>query len=293
VPLRFNPPKGDPREWLLAVEEEIARFVTKEITSIATQATEMYFNSLTSSGDYGVFDIIPIRWTDFVNGEIVDTFAGVHANGSVSTWIQSPNTPALPFAYAAEWTAVVNAEAVAYARTMPNRMVGVGDHLWNTLTQKISVGIETGDVRDRLTKTIQEATQFSRIRAEMIARTETTRAYNLGNLAGAQALGEFGPVEKAWATGLDERVRPTHLAAEGQYVPLNGYFSVGDAQMLAPGDGPPQETLNCRCTTLYLYPGDVRPDGSVVPSQGNTGVARSAQVQSIVDSLEETEDFPL
>jgi hypothetical protein len=280
MPLRFEPPTGDPREWLALVEEEVARQIVREITSIATDAVNLWWNSLTASGDYGVFDIIPQRWNSFVNGELVDTFAGIHTNGSVSTFFGAPGTAALAPEVAFQWVSVVNTEAVSYARTMPNRMVNVGDHLWNDLTTKISGALESGDVRDRLRQTLQETAQFSRYRAELVARTEVTRAFNAGTLAGAQALGEFGPVEKVWISGLDERTRETHVAANDQVVGLNDQFQVGDALMDAPGDGPPEESCNCRCSMLLLYPGDTRPDGSVVPevsapAAGTLGIAEA------------------
>jgi hypothetical protein len=266
MPLQFESPQGDPSLWLAIVEEEIARLVTREIRSIARDAADLYWDSLTAAGDLGVFDIVPIRWNSFVDGQLVDTFGGVYTNGSVSTFLQAPGSAALPIQTAFEWAAVVNTDAVAYARTMPNRMRDVGDHLWNDLTTKISAGIESGDVRDRLRTVIQETGEFSAKRAEMIARTETTRAYNAGTLAGAQALGEFGPTEKVWSSGMDERVRETHAAADNQYVGINEQFQVGDALMDAPGgDGPAEEVVNCRCTLLFLYPGDTRPDGTTVP----------------------------
>jgi hypothetical protein len=265
MPLQFEPPTKNATEWLLFVEEEIAGLVTREIRSIARDAADLYWDSLTASGDYAVFDVVPIRWNSFVDNQLVDTFAGLYSNGSVSTFLQAPGAAALTIDTAFQWAAVVNTDAVAYARTMPNRMRDVGDHLWNDLTTKISSGIESGDVRDRLRNVIQETGEFSAKRAETIARTEVTRAFNAGSLAGAQALGEFGPVEKVWITGLDSRVRPSHIEAEGQYVPLSENFIVGGFAMSAPGDGPVQEVVNCRCSTQFLYPGDTRPDGTVVP----------------------------
>jgi hypothetical protein len=285
MPLQFEPPQGDPREWLLVVEEEIARMFANEIKSIAREAANLYFDSLTASGDYAVFDVIRIRWENFVNNQVVNTFAGLYSDGSISVFMQAPGAAALSIEAASQWVAVVNTDAVEYARTMSNRLVDVGDDVWSGLSQQISDGIQSGDLRDRLREVIQKTDGFSEVRAERVARTEVTRAFNAGSLAGAQALGEFGPVEKVWATGLDGRVRDTHLEAEGQYVPINDSFDVGGFAMSAPGDGPAEECVNCRCTMLMLYPGDTRPDGTVVPEGGSSGVARSGKVQSIVDEL--------
>jgi len=285
MPLQFEPPQGDPREWLLVVEEEIARMFANEIKSIAREAANLYFDSLTASGDYAVFDVIRIRWENFVNNQVVNTFAGLYSDGSISVFMQAPGAAALSIEVASQWVAVVNTDAVEYARTMSNRLVDVGDDVWSGLSQQISDGIQSGDLRDRLREVIQKTDGFSEVRAERVARTEVTRAYNAGSLAGAQALGQFGPVEKVWLTGLDDRVRDTHLAAEGQYVPIGESFTVGDSLMSAPGDGPAEEVVNCRCSMNFLYPGDTRPDGTVVPDGGASGVARSEQVQTILDEL--------
>jgi hypothetical protein len=265
MPLKFDSPRGDIDAWLDDVGEQVSALIFRKLDKIAREAADLYYDSLTASGDYGVFDIVPIQWQSFVNGELVDTFAGIHTNGSVSTFFttSAPITTDVAF----QWAAVVNRDAVDYARTMPNRMKDVGDHLWNDLTTKISSGLESGDVRDRLRKVVQEVGQFSRYRAELIARTETTRAFNAGSLGGARALGSFGPVEKSWISGgADGVTRDSHIIANGQTVGINEMFALMNGQLDHPGaDGPPEEVCNCRCSLLYLYPGDTRPDGSVVP----------------------------
>ena len=86
-------------------------------------------------------------------------------------------------------------------------------------------------------------------RAERIARTETTAAYNAG---AQQAFFEEGAGAKMWIATADERTRETHLEISGKCVPTDGTFSVGGAELVMPGDpsGPPEETINCRCTMI-------------------------------------------
>jgi uncharacterized protein with gpF-like domain len=275
MPLRFESPRDDNIRWLRSVEDEVAAFVSARLVKIAREATQKYWSSLTApeaitaAGDLAVFDVIPIQWRDFVTGELMDTFGGIHLNGAVSTWIQAPTTAALPTSTAMQWAAVVNTNAVEYAANVGNRMVDVGDRLWADISSKVSAGIESGDVRDRLVQTLQETADLSRMRAELVARTETTAAYNAGNLQAALALGEFGPTEKVWASGGDDgRTRTTHLAAEAQgAIPINATWNVGGFEMMHPGDfnAGPKEVANCRCSMLELYPGDVRPNGTIVP----------------------------
>lgn len=86
-------------------------------------------------------------------------------------------------------------------------------------------------------------------RAERIARTETTGAYNAGALA---AFEDERAGVKMWLSTADERTRESHLDAGGLCIPVDQPFNVGGAQLMMPGDpsGPPEETINCRCTMV-------------------------------------------
>jgi hypothetical protein len=86
-------------------------------------------------------------------------------------------------------------------------------------------------------------------RAQRIARTESTGAYNAAGLA---ALADEGEDQKAWIATEDSRTRPSHAAADRQVVPLTQPFEVGASTLLMPGDptGPAHETVNCRCTMV-------------------------------------------
>lgn len=90
-------------------------------------------------------------------------------------------------------------------------------------------------------------------RAELIARTETTRLQN----EGTQALGEeWGVKKKAWLATQDGRTRDSHLDADGQEVDLDQPFEIGGYKMMQPGDmslgAPISEVANCRCAEVLL-----------------------------------------
>lgn len=93
-------------------------------------------------------------------------------------------------------------------------------------------------------------------KAQRIARTETSGALNGGSYWGALANAEiFGErLYKQWLSTDDERTRPTHVAAEGQIRRIAVPFVVGGAPLRHPSDplGLPHETIQCRCTALYL-----------------------------------------
>lgn len=78
---------------------------------------------------------------------------------------------------------------------------------------------------------------------------ETTRYEQARQRAGNRSL------RKRWSTMLDDRVRATHAAAEGQTRPAALPFSVGGELMMVPGDttfgASIRERINCRCSAVY------------------------------------------
>jgi uncharacterized protein with gpF-like domain len=62
-------------------------------------------------------------------------------------------------------------------------------------------------------------------------------------------------VNKTWVSQGDSRVRETHLEADGQTVPSNEPFIVGDSRLMVPGDtslgASLDEIINCRCAAQY------------------------------------------
>lgn len=98
-------------------------------------------------------------------------------------------------------------------------------------------------------------------RGDTIARTESITALRAGQHEGILQAIELGEVDqqdviKIWdATGADGRTRESHLAADGQEVPVDEPFQIGDSEMMYPGDtslgAEPEETINCRCRVSY------------------------------------------
>lgn len=87
------------------------------------------------------------------------------------------------------------------------------------------------------------------VRAQRIARTESTGAYNFGSVT---ALTQEGILCKEWMATRDSRTRPEHAKADGQRVRMGRPFLVGGFWMNQPGDfnAPPELTVHCRCTVV-------------------------------------------
>lgn len=158
--------------------------------------------------------------------------------------------------------------AETYLATVENRMVRTPETVFRLVAGALDEGSGKGEGIADLRERVQNVLDYTGHedwprRAELVARTETTGAYNAASLEAARVQAEVLDLElqKVWVCTIDGSTRDSHFAADGQRVPLDGEFTVGGASLRFPGDpeGAIEETANCRCTMVTLEPGEALP----------------------------------
>lgn len=136
-----------------------------------------------------------------------------------------------------------------YTRTEAAWLVtGINGTTRDRIAGELRAGLLEGDGIPELAKRLEDAAAFSRDRAELVARTETTRVTN-GSQRDALAdfqVRESVTVQKSWLSARDSRVREEHAALDdGSWIGVDQTFPNG---LSAPGEP------NCRCTILFRIP---------------------------------------
>lgn len=153
----------------------------------------------------------------------------------------------------------------SYLAQVENRMVQTPNQVFDVIASQVSRGAAAGEsipqIADRVDDVLKTTgTTNWRNRATVVARTEALGALSMGRSdafnAVADALG--GDFEQVWLATLDSRVRPAHLEADGQRVPIGTPFTVGGEHLMRPGDpaGSASNVIQCRCSTLLERPGE-------------------------------------
>lgn len=152
-----------------------------------------------------------------------------------------------------------------HLETVQNRMVRTPDEVFDLIRRELDEGINRGESIPELAERVDEQLLNARVerwrnRATVVARTEALSAHNGGTQdAFAVWAEEFDmELEKVWLASMDHRTRDSHFAADGQRVPLHAPFTVGGFPAMYPGDPllPAHERIQCRCSVLYVEPGE-------------------------------------
>ena len=151
------------------------------------------------------------------------------------------------------------AELEAYMRDRAERFSPqIAATLIRDLKEELIAGIRTGERISDLERRVHRLlVDDAADRINKIARTEVPAAFNAGSLTAYKHSGVA--THKEWLSARDERVRGdrpgdrfSHIAADGQIVPLDQPFDVGGELLMFPGDpnASAGNRVRCRCTML-------------------------------------------
>ncbi len=191
--------------------------------------------------------VITGQWLRHLDAEVMPALAGVYGTAAAA---MAADLTSLEREVAA-LTAPDATEFLAEAR---NRLVAVGDHLWEAARDQLTEGMAAGEDMRQLAARVQAAAGVAEPRAMVIARTEVIAANNAATIAQARLVDDPTMI-KEWLATPDQRTRETHHQADGQRRYIGERFQVGDAFLDFPGDptGPPGEIIQCRCSMAFDF----------------------------------------
>ncbi len=225
-----------------------------ELAVLQTMSTSEIEEAL-AQGDPAALDVLLTIWAAYVATELLPRLdlsmaaAALAVLGRLSDAAGDPLTPL--------WDQPLDTES--YLLQAQNRLVAIGDHLWFNARTSLAEGIAAGESQPELAQRVRDAVGVTTPRARVIARTESHGARNVAAVATLQRFeaqyAKPGVMRKQWQATEDERTRHTHHEADGQTVAFADSFTVGGFALAFPGDpaGPPQEVINCRCTTYAVF----------------------------------------
>lgn len=149
--------------------------------------------------------------------------------------------------------------AIAALDEIRNRLYGVGDTLFREAAEALQTSRALGEGHDKAAARIAKVLDVSEARAKVISRTESAQVLNAADQAVSEELVDAGIAHsKEWLATMTgpsrHRTRPSHRKVDGTIVRVGEPFIVGPtkSKLMYPGDpsGPPEEVIQCRCTTL-------------------------------------------
>lgn len=135
-------------------------------------------------------------------------------------------------------------------------MLGSAEHHAEEVRKAVLDKNGSAESLDELLTRIDEANQLG---GKWLLLRGRNLAHALANRAAYEQARALGVRTSQWLSRRDERVRPTHVAADGQVRPMDEKYQVGRWRLLFPGDPTDmpesgEEVHGCRCTLLFSKP---------------------------------------
>lgn len=169
------------------------------------------------------------------------------AASHVAKSLGRPNTGLAAF----DWRQIENAVDSAV-----EQMLGAAGRQAQEIRRAVLDADSTAENLDDVITRVSEAVRRGGNWLKIYGRTLATALAGDAALGAARAL---GVTHTQWLSRRDDRVRHTHVIADGQERPVGGKFTVGQFRLRFPAD--PEvlpagisEVINCRCGLLFSHP---------------------------------------
>ncbi len=173
------------------------------------------------------------------------------------------------------------------------KITNVGQDVINglnaSLTEQLTSGQSIAQIRGSILDVVEET--FSS-RATTIARTTSNAAYNS---AREVMFTIHGVTEHQWVNAGDDVVRDSHQQEGGNIAKIGEQFPVTGLRRPLDPSGPPEEVINCRCTTVAVTkrtPGQplrLNPD-RITPAANLGGFTTATLQAQLTDALDTLSD---
>lgn len=199
---------------------------------------------------------IEASWRESLADELIPYLATVYGGSAERMFREIVDHLAEAAADAGPALDLSSPAAAVHLSEAENRLRGIGTDVWRSVRLELVEGLQEGEDVAHLQARVRSEMAASTVRAQTIARTEVISASNAGALEQVRAAPPTAqPQFKVWLATGDHRTRPSHRAADGDKVPIDGQFTVGGGTLRYPGDptGPAEETINCRCSLTWEW----------------------------------------
>jgi SPP1 gp7 family putative phage head morphogenesis protein len=143
-------------------------------------------------------------------------------------------------------------------RRMIGQRIGLTPYLQNAVNNYQDGLLAAGrKKRDAMRMAGEYADRLTRYRAEVVSRTEISRAMSLGQWEYWQQAKDNGVIpfdsQRVWITAEDERTCPVCAPMDGEVAAMDGGWETANGFVEYPSQTHPQ----CRCTTGLVFPDEV------------------------------------
>lgn len=141
-----------------------------------------------------------------------------------------------------------------------NLLVRIPDETYRQIVKTMATGLDKGEDKAQIAQRVDNILTVTGSenwdnRAQVIARTETNRFFQAGQVSSAQRIQEGRGIQirKRWNDEDDASVRRSHRNVDNQLRQLRQPFDVGRSMLQYPGDpaGAAAEVVNCRCDLTF------------------------------------------